>query len=174
MERKMEEIADLLEHELESAVEVKDPGSLKRFVRLLTEGAVGKPEYSREVTLLHNDIAALTEAMKRGFDEMNLRFQQMEKRFDQIDKRFEQVDKRFEQVDKRFEQVDKRFEQIDKRFDDLIHQMDNRFNDLIHQMDKRFEQVDKRFEDVNKRFVMMFSFMTVGFTILALLITVFG
>ena len=156
----MEEIADLLEHELESAVEVKDPGSLKRFVRLLTEGAVGKPEYTREVTLLHNDIAALTEAMKRGFDEMNLRFQQMEKRFDQIDKRFEQVDKRFEQVD--------------KRFDDLIHQMDNRFNDLIHQMDKRFEQVDKRFEDVNKRFVMMFSFMTFGFTLLALLITFTG
>ena len=103
----MEEIADLLEHELESAVEVKDPGSLKRFVRLLTEGAVGKPEYTREVTLLHNDIAALTEAMKRGFDEMKL----------------------------------------------------------------RFEQVDKRFDDVNRRFVMMFSFMTVGFTILALLIT---
>ena len=117
----MEEIADLLEHELESAVEVKDPGSLKRFVRLLTEGAVGKPEYSREVTLLHNDIAALTEAMKRGFDEMKLRF----------------------------EQVDKRFEQVDKRFED----------------------VNKRFDDVNKRFVMMFSFMMVGFTILALLIT---
>ena len=135
MERKMEEIADLLEHELESAVEVKDPGSLKRFVRLLTEGAVGKPEYSREVTLLHNDIAALTEAMKRGFDEMKLRF----------------------------EQVDKRFEDMNKRFDDLIHQMD-----------KRFEQVDKRFDDVNKRFVMMFSFMTVGFTILALLITFFN
>ena len=142
----MEEIADLLEHELESAVEVKDSGSLKRFVRLLTEGAVGKPEYTREVTLLHNDIVALTEAMKRGFDEMKLRF--------------EQVDKRFEQVDKRFEQVDKRFEDMNKRFDDLIHQMD-----------KRFEQVDKRFDDVNKRFVMMFSFMTVGFTILALLIT---
>ena len=135
----MEEIADLLEHELESAVEVKDSDSLKRFVRLLTEGAVGKPEYTREVTLLHNDIAALTEAMKRGFDEMKLRF---------------------EQVDKRFEQVDKRFEDMNKRFDDLIHQMD-----------KRFEQIDKRFDDVNKRFVMMFSFMTVGFTILALLIT---
>ena len=137
----MEEIAELLEHELESAVEVKDPGSLKRFVRLLTEGAVGKPEYTREVTLLHNDIAALTEAMKRGFDEMKLRF---------------------EQVDKRFEQVDKRFQDMNKRFDDLIHQMD-----------KRFEQVDKRFDDVNRRFVMMFSFMTVGFTILALLITIF-
>ena len=126
----MEEIAELLEHELESAVEVKDPGSLKRFVRLLTEGAVGKPEYSREVTLLHNDIAALTEAMRRGLDEMKLRF---------------------EQVDKRFEQVDKRFEDVNKRFDD----------------------VNKRFDDVNRRFVMMFSFMTVGFTILALLTTFF-
>ena len=127
----MEEIADLLEHELESAVEVKDSDSLKRFVRLLTEGAVGKPEYTREVTLLHNDIAALTESMKRGIDEMKLRF---------------------EQVDKRFEQVDKRFEDVNKRFDD----------------------VNKRFDDVNKRFVMMFSFMTVGFTILALLITFFN
>ena len=135
----MEEIAELLEHELESAVEVKDPGSLKRFVRLLTEGAVGKPEYTREVTLLHNDIAALTEAMKRGFDEMKLRFEQVDKRFDDL----------IHQMDKRFEQVDKRFEQVDKRFED----------------------VNKRFDDVNKRFVMMFSFMTVGFTILALLIT---
>ena len=43
----------------------------------------------------------------------------------------------------------------------------------FEQMNKRFEQVDKRFEDVNSKFKMMFAFMTLGFTILATMMTVF-
>ena len=68
---------------------------------------------------------------------------------------FEQTNKRFEEMQKN---MDKRFEQVDKRFE---------------QVDKRFEQVDKRFEDVNSKFKMMFAFMTLGFTILATMMTVF-
>ncbi len=36
-----------------------------------------------------------------------------------------------------------------------------------------FEQTNKRFEDVNSKFKMMFAFMTLGFTILATMMTVF-
>ena len=43
----------------------------------------------------------------------------------------------------------------------------------FEQMNKRFEQVDKRFEDINSKFKMMFAFMTLGFTILATMMTIF-
>ena len=46
----------------------------------------------------------------------------------------------------------------------------------FEQVDKRFEQVDKRFEelreDMNKRFTSLQWFMGIGFTMLALLITI--
>jgi chromosome segregation ATPase len=100
-------------------------------------------------------VIRIEETVRLGFDFM-------EKRFEQVDKRFEQVEKRFEQVDKRFEQVEKRFEQVDKRFDDLIHFMD-----------KRFEQVDKRFEQVDKRFDQQFKFITVGFLMIGVLMSVY-
>jgi hypothetical protein len=44
-------------------------------------------------------------------------------------------------------------------------------------MDKRFvdmqNYMDKRFEDVNTKFKMMFTFMSLGFTVLAVMMTVF-
>ncbi len=43
----------------------------------------------------------------------------------------------------------------------------------FEQTNKRFEQVDKRFEDINSKFRMMFAFMTLGFTILATMMTMF-
>ena len=67
----------------------------------------------------------------------------------------------FAQMDKRFEAVDKRFESIDKRFEDMIHFID-----------KRFEDMNNRFGDMNKRFNSMQWFMGIGFSFLALLITV--
>ncbi len=105
----------------------------------------------------NQDIAALIQEMKHGFQT--------------IDKRFE-----FQAS-----QTEKQFQAMDKRFDDLIHQMDKRFDDLIHQMDKRFEQMnkrfddlihqmDKRFEQVDKRFSMMFWMMGIGFTFFSLII----
>ncbi len=50
------------------------------------------------------------------------------------------------------------FEHVEKRFE---------------QVDKRFEQVDKRFEDINGRFNMMFVFMTIGFTLLVVVMSVY-
>ena len=72
---------------------------------------------------------------------------------------------RFEAVDRRFEAVDKRFEAVDKRFED----MNNRFED----MNKRFEDMNNRFGDMNKRFSGLQWTMGLGFTILAVMITLF-
>ena len=36
-----------------------------------------------------------------------------------------------------------------------------------------FEHINKRFEDVNGKFTMMFTFMTLGFTVLAAMMTIF-
>ncbi len=113
------------------------------------------------------------------------RFEDMQKysdkRFEEMqnysDKRFEDMNRRFAEMqnfmEKRFEQVDKRFEQVDKRFEEMQNFMDKRFE----QIDKRFEQVDKRFEDMQKymdsKFKMLLSFMSLGFTILAAMMTIF-
>ncbi|MBT3272593.1 MAG: hypothetical protein HN368_05530 [Spirochaetales bacterium] len=72
----------------------------------------------------------------------------------------------FKRMDERFAAVVRRFEAVDKRFEDLIGQMNS-----------RFEGVDKRFEDLlgqmNSRFNMMFFFMSAGFTILTVLLTLY-
>ena len=61
----------------------------------------------------------------------------------------------FMRMDQRFQAVDKRFEAVDKRFEDL------------------YQNMNARFEDVNRRFSMMFTFMTIGFTGLMLLMSLF-
>jgi predicted nucleic acid-binding Zn-ribbon protein len=75
-----------------------------------------------------------------------------------------------------FASMEKRFEAVDKRFDDLIHQMDKRFEAVdkrFEAVDKRFDDVNKRFEDVNKRFVMVFAFLSIGFTALTVATVLF-
>ena len=149
MEWTVEEIADFLEHEMQSAFEVKDKDSLKRCVQMLARNTVGRREYEQETSGIRADIKTLSTEIRNLTENMREGFQQMEKRFEQVDKRFEQSDKRFDDL---IHHMDKRFEQTDKRFDDLLHNM------------------DKRFDDVNRRFNMMFAFITLGFTILAVLI----
>jgi septal ring factor EnvC (AmiA/AmiB activator) len=155
----MAELAERIEEELTQAFEVKDRNALRRYARLIEDHTVDRPtfavtngEVQRAITVLQGDVRVVAETIKQG-----LAF--AEKRFEQVYKRFEQVDKRFEQVDKRFEQVDKRFEQVDKRFE---------------QVDKRFEQVDKRFEEFDQRFARLQWGLTLGFTVLAVLIAAFG
>ena len=109
----MEEIAELLEHEMQSAFEVKDKDSLKRCVLLLARNAVGRREYEQETSGIRTDIKTLTAE---------------------------------------------------------IHNVTENMREGFKQVDKRFEQNDKRFDDVNRRFNMMFAFITLGFTILAVLI----
>ncbi len=47
-----------------------------------------------------------------------------------LEVRFEAIDSRFEAIDSRFEAIDRRFEAMDKRFDDLVHYVDRRFTQL--------------------------------------------
>ena len=152
------------------SLEKKDFEAIEEYLkealpRILIEQSLGKPPAVYEIELrermvrVEEELRNQRELMKQGFDMTDRRFEDMQK---SMDKRFEDMqklmDRRFEQVDKRFEQVDKRFEQVDRRFE---------------QVDKRFEQVDKRFEDINSRFKMMFAFMSLGFTVLAVMMTAF-
>src|SRR6056297_3538558 len=73
--------------------------------------------------------------------------------------RFDAVDKRFDAVNQRFEDVNLRFEEQNQKFDDV---------------NKRFEDVSRRFDDMNDRFTHMFRFMSLGFTLLAVLMTIFN
>ena len=63
-----------------------------------------------------------------------------------------------------FTQMDKHFDQIDKRFESMQKQMDIRF-------EMTQKNMDARFDDVNKKFTMMMWMTTVGFTIIATVIT---
>ncbi len=45
MERRMEAMMEILEHELEEAVEVKNKKSLHRYIVLLTENIIRKDSY---------------------------------------------------------------------------------------------------------------------------------
>jgi len=69
---------------------------------------------------------------------------------------------RFEAIDKRFEVIDKRFEAIDKRFEALQREMS-----------ARFEAQDKRFEAIDRRFSFLQWFIGLGFSVLAILLTLF-
>ncbi len=112
----MDRLIEMLEQELQDAVEVKDKKSLHRYIVLLAENIVQKSAFEQSILEMQSDIKVLAEIMKEGF---------------------KQIDKRFEAVDKRFEAVDKRFEAVDKRFEDMYRYMDKRFED----MNKRFNMM---------------------------------
>jgi len=117
----MNELAEILERELEDAFEVKNRQSLHRYIVLLAENVVRKKEYEKYVLENKSEIRLLAETMKEGFKA--------------VDKRFEAVDKRFEDLyhymDKRFEAVDKRFEDMNKRFNMMFTFMNIGFGIII-------------------------------------------
>ncbi|MFN3396702.1 MAG: hypothetical protein ACK4Z9_07935 [Thermodesulfovibrionales bacterium] len=51
---------------------------------------------------------------------------------------------------------------------------EKRFEALQREMNARFEAMDKRFEAIEKRFSFMQWFMGIGFTIISILIALFG
>jgi flagellar capping protein FliD len=105
----MDDYAELLEHELSDAVEVKNPDSLHRYIGLMVSSMVERKEYQAETSGLRSEIKSLVESMNNGFKLMEERFKQVDRRFEQIQK---QMDQRFEQVDKRFEDMNTRFNQM--------------------------------------------------------------
>ena len=109
----MESLADILEQELEGAVEVKDKKSLRRYITILTENLVRQDRNEREHSEFREAIIRIETRMDEGFRRMDERFEAVDKRFESMERQF---DKRFEAVDKRFETVDKRFDDMNKRF----------------------------------------------------------
>ena len=98
----MDTIIEVLEQELEEAVEVKSKKSLHRYILLLTENIVKRETYQKEQLEIKNDIKTLTELMKQGFEQMEKRFESLQH---QMDKRFEDM---YHYMDKRFEDLNKR------------------------------------------------------------------
>ena len=111
----VEEVSELLEEELKSAVEVKNEKALHRYIMLLSTNMVGKREHSEDSGSIHSKLGELTSEMRIGFERMDARFEKMDQRFEALQK---QMDERFAAVDKRFEDTNKRFDDMNSRFDD--------------------------------------------------------
>ncbi|TVQ39450.1 MAG: hypothetical protein EA384_06220 [Spirochaetaceae bacterium] len=127
MEIPMNEIVEILEGELENAVEIKDRKSLHRYVVLMVDTVVGRKEYESssqrmEAQLggLRSDVALIAERMEQGFARMDERFSAIDRRFEDVNKRFDDVNRRFDDVNKRFDDVNKRFDDVNKRFAMLV------------------------------------------------------
>ena len=97
----MENLAALMEQELEEAFEVKNPKSLHRYVLLLTGNLVRQDHHDHDISEIKSDIKIIAETMKQGFESMNARFEDMNNRFDDMNKRFEDMNHRFDDTSKR-------------------------------------------------------------------------
>jgi hypothetical protein len=64
LELSMEDLGNILEHELESAVEVKDKNSLHRYITLLVDNTVGRREYDGGIGQLKSDVKLIAERME--------------------------------------------------------------------------------------------------------------
>ena len=91
----MEDLGNILEHELESAFEVKNKDSLHRAVRLIAENTVGRREYDSGIGQLKSDVRLIAERMEQGFQRMDERFEAVDKRFEAIQT---QMDRRFDEA----------------------------------------------------------------------------
>ena len=89
----MNEIAEMLERELEDAVQVKNKDSLHRYVVLLAKNIIQKSAYDQNMIELRGDIKILAETMKQGFETMDKRFEAVNKRFEDM---YAYMNKRFE------------------------------------------------------------------------------
>ena len=130
----MADLAQILEEELEEAVEVKNRKSLHRYITLLTDNLVVKEDNRMEHTEFQQELIKI-----------DGRFNQM---ITEVREGFKRMDERFESVDQRFGSTDQKFESIQK-------------------------QIDQRFDASDKRFTMMFSFITIGFVVMATMMSVF-
>ena len=94
----MSEIIELLEHELETAVEVKDRRALHRYVTILVDRVVSRSEHQAaetrleqklgtELGALRSDVQTIAARMEQGFARMDERFAAVDKRFDGVNKR---------------------------------------------------------------------------------------
>ena len=152
----MESYTQILEEELENAVEVKDKKSLHRYILLLTQNMIKTDRF----TEVHNALRGDIKEILLRIDKMQL---QADERFEFIKAEFKEqkefINQRFDDANKRFEDMNQRFEDANKRFDDV---------------NLRFEDSNKRFDDFNNSFKRMFTYMTIGITLLVTLMTLYN
>jgi len=98
MDNRMSAIAEILEQELEEAVEVKNKKSLHRYIMLLTENIVRKENYEKDQNEIRSDIKTLAEIVKQGFERMDKRFEAVSKRFEDM---IRYMDNRFGDMNKK-------------------------------------------------------------------------
>ena len=144
----MENLSEVLEQELEDAVEIKNKKSLHRYILLLTGNIVRQDRFDRDVGEIKSEVRIIADSMKLGFAHMDKRFEDMNKRFDEASRI----------TDRRFEDMNKRFDDVNKRFDDV---------------NKRFDDTNVRFGDMNKRFSAMFTYMNIALSILVVITVLF-
>ena len=78
----MESLADILEQELEEAVEVKNKRSLHRYITLLTENLVRQDRNEREHSEFREAIIRIDTRIEEGFKRMDQRFESMQSSMD--------------------------------------------------------------------------------------------
>lgn len=115
---------------------------------------------------LHRYITLLTENIA-GKEENRMEHTEFQQELIKIDGRFNQM----------ITEVREGFHRMDQRFETMQSSMDQRFESVQQQMDQRFEASNIRFETLerhfDKRFTMMFSFITIGFVVMATMMSVF-
>lgn len=168
----MGDYADRIQAELRQAFPVADESALKRASSLLAQRQADPPIYPGERSQIHSELHVLSETTRqfmmfteRRFDQLDKRIDQVEQRIDQVDKRIDQVELRIDQVDKRIDQLELRIDQVDRRID----QVDKR----IDQIERRFGAFETRFVAIDQRFGRTHTLMMSGFSMLAILMSIF-
>ncbi len=160
----MADFAQILEEELEEAVEVKNRKSLHRYITLLTRNIAGKEENRMEHTEFQQELLKIDGRFDQLITELREGFKHMDQRFETMQAN----------MDQRFETMQANMNQ---RFESMQANMNQRFESMQANIDNRFEASDRHFEvqerQYNKRFSMMFSFITIGFVVLATMMSVF-
>gem|GEM_PF-6930627 len=166
MEIAMSDIVEILERELESAVEVKDKGALHRYVALLVASLVSRKQHetaasglNSELGALRSDVVLIAERMEQGFTRMDKRFGDIQATMDQ---RFGDIQAT---MDQRFGDLQAT---MDQRFGDIQATMDRRFADTQHNLDKRFGEQQTT---IDKRFNLLAGMTSTFFVVLAAMMT---
>lgn len=127
-EMNVENFVEVLEQELEDAVEIKNKKSLHRYILLLTDNVVRQDRFDRDVSEVKSEVRIIADSMRQGFAHMDKRFEDMNKRFDEASRI---TDKRFEDMNKRFDDTNVRFGDMNKRFSAMFTYMNIALSILV-------------------------------------------
>ena len=109
----MADLAQILEEELEEAVEVKNKKSLHRYITLLTANLANKEDNRMEYTEFQQELIKIDGRFNQMITELREGFKRMDQRSETMQ----------QQMDRRFDASDKRFEAVENRLSKLSQQM---------------------------------------------------